>query len=197
MFVQVIRGKAKDAGIIRAQMDKWDRELKPGATGYLGSTQGVADDGTFVAVVRFESEDAARRNGDRPEQGAWWETTSKALEGVSFYDCPTVDLYQGGGSNDAGFVQVMFYKPRSVDELRAVSKEFETIGAMRPDLIGGTTAIAKDGTVIDTNYFTSEQDARQGESQPMQPETRQIMERFRDIAGEIEFVDLRDPWLYS
>ena len=33
---------------------------------------GMCDDGTFVALARFESAEAARRNSDRPEQGEWW-----------------------------------------------------------------------------------------------------------------------------
>ena len=87
MFVQVIKGKAKDSKALKAAMDDWNARLKPGATGYLGSTQGVADDGTFVAVVRFSSGEAARANSDRPEQTEWWNQTSTLFEGdVQFFD---------------------------------------------------------------------------------------------------------------
>ena len=70
MFIQVIQGKVADAEGLRAAMDRWGRDLQPGATGWLGTTGGITDDGTFVATVRFDSEDAARRNSERPEQGA-------------------------------------------------------------------------------------------------------------------------------
>ena len=66
MFVQVIQGKVSDAAAVRARMDTWMKELAAGADGWLGSTAGVTDDGDFVALARFESEEAARRNSDRP-----------------------------------------------------------------------------------------------------------------------------------
>ena len=198
MFIQVVRGKVKDAAATRAASQEWQSELAPGAKGFLGATEGVAADGTFVAIVRFESEAAARANSVRPEQGAWFEKASKSFEGdVTFYDCPRVETFQGGGSDDAGFVQVMVYKPSDVGAVLEMSKEFEKIAQMRPDILGGTTAIANDGTVIDTNYFTSEAEARAGESQMMTPEVQDIMDRFGRLTGEIQFIDLTDPWMHS
>ncbi len=38
---------------------------------------------------------------------------------------------------------------------------------MRPEIIGGTVAIAADGDFTQTIYFTSEAAARQGEQQEM------------------------------
>src|SRR6266545_2271406 len=67
MFVQVIRGQVSDADQVHAALDQWMRDLAPGATGWLGSTAGVTEDGRFIALVRFESADAARRNSDRPD----------------------------------------------------------------------------------------------------------------------------------
>ena len=81
MFVQVIEGRTSDPEGLRAQFDKWVAELEPGATGYVGTTAGVAADGRVVVFARFESEDAARANSERPEQGAWWAETEKLLDG--------------------------------------------------------------------------------------------------------------------
>ena len=72
MFVQVIQGKVSDERQLRRCMDRWAEELQPGATGYLGSTSGIREDGTFILLVRFESHEAAVRNSERLEQGAWW-----------------------------------------------------------------------------------------------------------------------------
>ena len=47
----------------------------------LGGTAGVTEDGRFIAVVRFESEEDARRNRDRPEQDRWWSETAKLFDG--------------------------------------------------------------------------------------------------------------------
>src|SRR5688572_8413860 len=124
MFVQVVRAKVKDAEAFRSQIDTWQRELKPGAKGYLGSTGGVADDGTSVAIIRFESEEAARANSDRPEQSAWFSETSKLFDGApTFYDCNDVQLFRGGGSDEAGFVQVMVYKPKDLDAVRKMNEK--------------------------------------------------------------------------
>jgi len=40
MFIQVIQGKVADAEGLRAAMDRWGRDLQPGATGWLGTTGG-------------------------------------------------------------------------------------------------------------------------------------------------------------
>ena len=69
MFVQVIRGRVTDPEQLHAALDRWSEQLAPGAHGWLGSTAGVTEDGRFVALARFESAEAARRNNDRPEQG--------------------------------------------------------------------------------------------------------------------------------
>jgi hypothetical protein len=196
MFVQVIRGGVKDAGALHAASDKWQSELRPGAKGFLGVTGGVADDGRAITIVRFGSEEAAKANSERPEQGAWWNETSKLYEGdIAFYNCPTVHLAMGGGSDDAGFVQTMVYKPKDVDAVIALSDEFEKVASMRPDLLGGVLAVATDGTVFDTNYFTSEAEARKNEGAPMTPEVQELFGRMQELTGDVEFIDLRDPWL--
>jgi hypothetical protein len=83
--------------------------LQPGADGWLGTTAGIAADGTFIAVVRFESGEGARVNSSRPEQGEWWKATEATFDAaVTFTDCPDVDIIGEGGSADAGFVQVIF-----------------------------------------------------------------------------------------
>ena len=81
MFVQVIQGPVSDAGQMRSRLERWADELAPGSIGWLGTTAGVTDDGTFVALARFESEEAARQNSDRPEQSAWWEETVSLFSG--------------------------------------------------------------------------------------------------------------------
>ena len=62
MFVQVIQGSVRDPAEVRAAMEQWMQDLAPGATGWLGSTAGVTEDGRLVAVARFDSEEAARQN---------------------------------------------------------------------------------------------------------------------------------------
>ena len=72
MFVQVIKGRTSDPEGLQRQAQRWISEVRPDAIGYLGGTFGVADDGTFVVLARFEDESSARANSERPEQQAWW-----------------------------------------------------------------------------------------------------------------------------
>src|SRR4029453_16589568 len=100
-------------------MDRWAQELAPGATGWLGSTAGVTDDGRFIALARFESEQATRQNSDRPEQDRWWAETSTLFTGEpSFKDSSDVTVDVTGDPDAAGFVQVMQGRGRDPDRPR-------------------------------------------------------------------------------
>jgi hypothetical protein len=201
MFVQVIQGRTKDPSGLREQWDKWEKDLKPGAEGYLGSTAGVTADGEFIALARFESEDAARRNSDRPEQGAWWEETSKYLEDPMFHDCSLVDVINDGGSDAAGFVQIIQGKTTDVDKARAIDQASqEQMRGMRPDVIGGIVAWhPENGRFTNSIYFTSEAEARAKEKESSSsPEFEEYMREFESISdGEPKFLDITDPWYSS
>src|SRR5262249_15607496 len=95
-------------GQVRDALDRWDERLAIGAEGWLGSTAGVTGAGEFVALARFESEDAARRNSERPEQHQWWVETAGLFAGeVTFRDSSDVVVDISGNPDAAGFVQVM------------------------------------------------------------------------------------------
>ena len=197
MFMQVIRGKVKDAAALRAADEDWKKNLKPGAKGYLGSTGGVADDGTAILTARFDSEASARANSDRPEQGEWWNNVgSKAFEGnVTFVDCSDVQVMGGGGSDQAGFVQVMFGKADAA-KYREMSQQFESqVAEIRPDVMGSITGFTSDGRFVDLTYFTSEAEAREGEKKDLPPDMQESMSEFSQMIEE--FVDLRNPWFDS
>jgi hypothetical protein len=197
MFVQVIEGQVADREGLRRQMDKWQQELRPGATGHLGSTSGVTDDGRGIAFARFESAAAAKANSDRPEQGKWWTETQKCYSGdVKFTDSEDTETFLGGGSNDAGFVQIM-RGTADRDQLHAMDAEFEKHGpSFRPDVIGGIRVWTGPDRYTDVMYFTSEADARAGEKKEPPPELAEAMGRFENLMANVEFIDLKDPWLY-
>ena len=196
MFIQVIQGRCSDADRLKKQLDLWEQEIGPGAEGWLGSTGGVTDDGTAVAVVRFESREAADRNSARPEQDAWWRETEGCYDGgASFADYDDAITWLGGGSDDAGFVQVMRGKVADADGFRAFSNQpMDGLSEMRPEIIGGTLAIADDGDFTQTIYFTSEAAAREGEKKEMPAEVQADMQKVMGDMGEITYLDLRDPW---
>ena len=200
MFVQVIQGQTSDVGALRAQIEAWERDVKPGAVGFLGSTGGVAEDGTFIEAARFESADAARGNSDRAEQSAWWEETSKLLNGEpTFYDCEDVDEFGGGGSDDAGFVQVIQGYANDKAKMKEMGKQMEQDQSMqeqRPDVIGGFVAWGPNDGFSQFIYFTSEEEARKGE-QAGAESGNDAGQQWSDLVRDVKFIDLKDPWLTS
>lgn len=169
MFIQLIEGKVADKELYTRQLEQWRQEIKPSARGYLGATGGFTADGRAIAMVRFESEEAARANSERAEQGAWWNEMAKAFDGEpTFHDCRDVDTLLGGGSNDAGFVQIIQGRAKDKAAMRGMTKTFETqLPEQRPDLLGIVVAWHADGDGNDFTeaaYFTSEADARKNEA---------------------------------
>jgi hypothetical protein len=200
MFIQVIQGHVSDKEEVKAALDRWTEQIAQGATGWLGTTAGVTDDGTFIGLARFESEDAARRNSDRHEQHQWWMETSKLFSGdVTFHDCTETFTYGKGGSDKAGFVQCMQGRINDAERMRTLTTEFDKqMSTIRPDVIGGITALHGDGGYTDCIYFTSEREARENESKELSPEAKAGFEEMMSlIEGEITYHDLKDPWLYS
>lgn len=199
MFIQVFQGKVSDEPRLRRCLDRWAAELQPGATGYLGTTSGISDDGTFVALARFESAEAARRNSKRPEQGAWWAETQKCFAGeVSFMDCADVSLWMGGGSDQAGFVQIMeghtTDAPRMLQLMTAAG---DRVHELRPEIIGGLFATYGSDGFVEAVYFTSEDEARKHEKMEMPEDLRPIFEEEQRLGGEVSYFDLHEPMLVS
>jgi hypothetical protein len=197
MFVQVIEGRVSDREGLHRQMDKWQKDLRPGATGFLGSTAGVTDDGYGIAFARFESAAAAKANSERPEQGAWWSETARCYSGdVTFTESEDVETFLAGGSNDAGFVQIM-RGTADRDQLHAIDAGFEKVAAdWRPDLMGGLRVWTGPDRYVEANYFTSEADAREGEKKEPPSELAAQAAEFEKLMADVEYRDLRDPWLY-
>jgi hypothetical protein len=201
MFAQVIQGQAADAAGLRKQWESWDRDLKPKARGYLGSTAGITPDGEFIAIARFESEEAARSNSDSAEQSAWWQETAQYISNPMFHDCIEVDLINGGGSDDAGFVQVIQGKTTDVAKARELDARMQPrIRELRPDVIGGIVAWhPQNGRFTNAIYFVSEAEARAKEKEMESAEGfQEFMQEMEAISdGEPKFLDISDPWMSS
>jgi hypothetical protein len=198
MFVQVIQGHVSDGAELRASADRWVREVSPGSIGWLGSTLGVTADGMAIAVVRFESEESARRNSDRPEQHQWWMETAKLFADIAFHDCREVYPFGAGGTDAAGFVQVM--QGRYTDTQRALEllrRSEEPLRQLRPDVFGGLLCLHGDGGFTQAMYFTSEAEARIGEQKEPPPEVKELLEEDASLTQDLRFYDITDPVLVS
>ena len=201
MFAQVIQGRTSDEEGLRAASDRWMKGLSSGATGWLGSTLGVTDDGRAVAIVRFETAAAAQANAQRPEQTRWWEETQTLFDGeVTFLDSEEVTVDVVGDPDRAGFVQVM--QGQVTDSARA--KELmarispEDSAAFRPEILGSLSIGHDDGRWTQVIYFTSEAEARDGERKEAPPEFQAVMDQMAEISvGPPDYFDLRRPLLES
>ena len=200
MFAQVIQGKTSNSQALDAAIKQWQQDLAPGATGWVGSTSGVTEDGRAIAVVWFESEEDARRNSNRPEQDRWWSETAKLFDGeATFKDSTDVTVDMQGDQNRAGFVQIM--QGRSNDPERArqlMDQDSDKWAEFRPDMIGSVAVGHDDGGYTMVLYFTSEAEAREGERKEPPPELQaQMAEMDKLSVGETEFFDLKQPVIMS
>lgn len=192
MFVQVFQGQLADADLWRRQSAIWRSQIRPKTKGFLGFTSGITASGYAITMARFTSQELAAADSDLPEQGAWFEQTSKAFDGeVIFHDCKDVDLMLGGGSDQAGFVQ--FMQGRSLDQqaMRTSNPEMESeLRRLRPDLIGGVVAWHGDGGFTQASYFTSEAEARKNER--AMAESAMFSEYMKLLDGTPIFYDLAE-----
>jgi hypothetical protein len=197
VFIQIIQGKCTRQDELRAMSDQWLRDLAPSAVGWLGATYGFTDDDMFVAVVRFDTKEAAEASSARPQQGEWWSKAEALFDGpVEFHDCSDVSQMLAGGSDDAGFVQVMRGKVGDGRRLKEMLTPSWTdmLHAARPEVIGATLAIEDDGTFTQTIAFTDEASARKGEQTEMPQDVRESLEAaMRDVT----YMDLHHPWFAS
>lgn len=198
MFIQIIQGRCTRQAELKAQLDTWLTQIGSSADGWLGGTYGFTDEDMFVGVVRFDSRESAMANSARSQQGAWWSDTEKLFDGpVEFHDCDKVVLMLDGGSDDAGFVQVIRGK---VDDPSRLETEVEhmthLLHELRPDIVGATLAIEEDGTFTETVAFTDEAAARAGEAHelPLTAEVREVWQEWDRITHDVSYLDLHQPW---
>lgn len=198
MFIQVIQGQVRDRDEVRDVVGRWVSDVASTGTGWLGTTAGVTAGGSFVALARFESDDAARRYNDRPEQDQWWAQSSKLFDGqVTVRDSIEAEEFLKGGSDDAGFVQVLTGQARDVDRIKELNQQYGQYAHLRPDLIGGVIALHEDGLFTQAAYFTSEAEARAAENQQPPDELKAVMDEEAELISSLAYIDIDEPWLYS
>jgi hypothetical protein len=200
MFIRVIQGRATNPPGIRRDLGRWQRQLAADADGWLGSTTGITEDGWSITVVRFASEAHARRNSDRPEQREWWRDASQHLARVISHDAPKVHIYRDGGSDQAGFVQVIQGHTDDIERMASLGRDQDDVLAREaPHLLGVTVAEHADrpGDFTQVVYFTSEQDARRFAQEPPAAADEPVLERLRSLMTNVRCFDLRDPQLLS
>ena len=151
-------------------------------------------------MVRFDSEEAARANSERPEQDQFWSETSKQFDGdATFQESNEVYVDVRGDLDSAGFVQIMVgassNRERTVELMTGTR---DARAELRPEILGQVAVAHGGGKFTLANYYTSEAEARVGEAKPI---PQDLAERFAEImslgVGVPEYLDLRTPWLDS
>ena len=151
-----------------------------------------------MAVVRFESREAAAANSARPEQGAWWQKMQECFEGeVTFHDCDDVTMFLGGGSDDAGFVQIIQGRLDDADRFREfMSQPMDTLHEARPEILGGTIAIEPDGTFTQTWRSPPRPRPERASQGDARGHVRASRARC-SVMEDVTYLDLRHPWFAS
>lgn len=195
MFVQLIQGPVTSSTDLKRQLDRWEAEVRPGAIGFLGSTGGVTADGSVFLAARFDSEQSARANSERPEQSSWWNETEKCFTGpVSFTDSSDVQVVIEP-RDDARFVQVILSRARDRARIEEINQEVGAeITSSRPDIVGSVVVWSGD-RACDIVYFTDEAAAREGEKTALRPEHQARFDEWQSLIDDVTFLDLTDPWL--
>ena len=70
----------------------------------------------------------------------------------------------------------------------------DTLHTERPDILGGTIAVDKDGWFTQTMAFRTEAEAREGEKKPMPPEMMEQMADMDKAMSDVRYHDLHHPW---
>ena len=200
MFIRVIQGRATNPPGIRRDAGRWQRQLAADADGWLGSTTGITEDGWSITVIRFASEAQARRNSDRPEHREWWRDASQHLARVAVHDAPKVHTYGDGGSDQAGFVQVIQGHTEDMERMVSLGRDQEEVRTRdEPHILGMTVAEHADrpGDFTQTVYYTSEQDARRLEQERSAEADEPARRELHDLMTNLRSFDLRDPQMLS
>lgn len=195
MFVQVMEAKVGDQDAIDRLMARWEAEIQPGATGFLGVTAGSTADGRSIAIVRFDSAESAAANSARPEQGAWWSEMEKAYDGPVTFSESTDVVVNLEPPSTAGFVQVMKGETDKRARIEELTEVFTArMGELRPEIVGDVTIWFEGGRFIEIAYFTDEAAARAGEQKELPDDVAAIYAEFGEIMGTGgEFLDLTNP----
>jgi len=170
MFVEVVQGMATDPLKIHQLLDRWVIDVAPQAPGWHDTTAGVAADGRFIAMIRFDSTVAPIPGHDQ-----WRAETMDLLNGDTshaVYD--RVVVLKEGAVGTVGFVQFVLGRVHDLAAAETYLKDFdEIIAPRRPDSTGRLMASRDDGQFIgafafeEGKYVPSQEDLRRQGQDPV------------------------------
>ncbi|HEU5033783.1 MAG TPA: hypothetical protein VFT62_03390 [Mycobacteriales bacterium] len=196
MFIQMVQGACTREDEMRGLVDDWCGRMAD-QPGWLGGTYGFTDDGCFVGVVRYADRDACAMWCKDAEAAPYWAAATQLFdESCEIFEADDVSIMLDGGSDDAGFVQVMHGRVNDTERMRRLLTDAEMTTMLheaRPEIIGATLAFQADGTFTETVAFTDEASARRGEELDMPEE---VSKELMAAMGAVEYLDLHRPWFH-
>lgn len=198
MLAETIRGWVSDPKAMGAAFDTWMREIAPGATGLLGSTGGVTDANELFILTLFESEEEARANEARPEQGQFWAEVFDLFRSEPAIQTSTrVYSDTNGDLNSTGFVQIRSGEVSDGDRMLDLMEGNSSFRTAHEDILGIVGVVSDDGGFTNAVYFTSYEASRRLDEDNDMPSDVQARgeEMMTLVVGEPEYLDLKDPWL--
>ena len=194
MFIQMVQGRCSRQDEMRGLVEDWCGSMAA-QPGWLGGTYGFTDDDRFIGIVRFDSHNACMDAAKMPDAATYWAAADALCDrGCEVHESEDVSIMLEGGSDRAGFVQVMRGRVGDADKFRHFMTDAEVTSMLhdtRPEIIGATLAIEQDGSFIETVAFTSEDAARKGEQTEMPAE---MQSDFESAMTDVEYLDLHHPW---
>ena len=149
--------------------------------------------------MRFESKELASRNAERPEQGEWWQKMAACFDGdVTFHDCDDATMFLGGGSDDAGFVQVIQGRLSDPERFRTfMSQPMDALKDARPEILGGTIGIDADGTFTETVPSAARRKPARTSRTRCPRTCAMAFEAEMAQVQDMAYLDLHHPWFTS
>ncbi len=120
MFLELVQGRAVSEAALRSAWEQVLATIAEEATGWIGATSGAAAHGGFVAILGFESEEAARISMGRLDESATWNPLEPLLADLRFRELPHVRAFGVAGLGDADLVEVTQGSANDVGRLLSV-----------------------------------------------------------------------------
>ncbi len=122
MFIELVHGRVGERPNLRGRWVPTLTSIADAALGWFGATSGLARDGTFLAMLAFDSEESARITMDGlHDRGAWDELASLVMD-LTFRECPNV---LASNLRDTGDTHLVHVTQGFADEVGRVVPLFE------------------------------------------------------------------------
>jgi hypothetical protein len=160
MFIEVVHGKARDVPRLQKAWTATHKALGKVGDRWLGATAGTSDDGEFVAMLVFESEEGARVTIDRVADLPVWRDLSDALDLPGFDECPNVRAFASGNLEQAESVEISQGKAKEIRRLIASFETTNTAAKRGHSVLGGLWCWDAEGSASIAVYRASRGDER-------------------------------------